>query len=390
MKVLIFAEVYFPDVMGGGEFSTKQMTEGLVKKGHEVVVYCLGKNTCEEVIEGVHIKRKYIKGISEYYLSSTKNNSVKNPLTSFGKIVRKWPDLYLSPKWYKKYKTIITREAPDLVHTVSPMSYLGRVNLWKAASDLNIPVSHVCRSPRLLELNFFGGKLNRYNIRRNVKACSYLTALAAPSKFMLGLHNNVNIKGQKFNEVIYNSVDFKKLPLSAEQIEQKENMVLYAGRLTEEKGILTLIKAVNELEGVRLLLIGRGELAERIKNENKVEVVDWMDRESLYTYMKKAKAVILPAEWDEAFGRILIEAIYNGTIGIGSDRGGIPEVLGFDEKYIFHAGDADGLRKRIERVISMSPIEYKEEIDRQQNMTSGFTDEKYVENWEKFFLQQPR
>lgn len=38
----------------------------------------------------------------------------------------------------------------------------------------------------------------------------------------------------------------------------------------------------------------------------------------------------------------------------------------------------------------MSPIEYKEEIDRQQNMTSGFTDEKYVENWEKFFLQQLR
>jgi glycosyltransferase involved in cell wall biosynthesis len=353
-------------------------------------VYCLGKNTCEEVIEGVHIKREYLRGISEYYLSSTKNNSVKNPQTSFGKIVRKWPDLYSSPKWYKKYKTIITREAPDLVHTVSPMSYLGRVNLWKAASDLNIPVSHVCRSPMLLELNFFGGKLNRYNIRRNVKASAYLTALAAPSKFMLGLHNNVNIKGQKFNEIIYNSVDFKKLPLTADLIEQKENLVLYAGRLTEEKGLLTLIKAVNELEGVRLLLIGRGELAERIKNENKVEVVDWMDRETLYTYMKKAKAVILPAEWDEAFGRILIEAIYNGTIGIGSDRGGIPEVLGFDEKYIFHAGDADGLRKRIERVISMSPSEYKEEIDRQQNVTSDFTDDKYVENWETFFLQQLR
>ncbi|MCR4899970.1 MAG: glycosyltransferase [Treponema sp.] len=390
MKVLIFAEVYFPDVMGGGEFSTKQMTEGLVKKGHEVVVYCLGQNSCEEVINGVIIKREYIKGISEFYLSATKNNSVKNPLTSFDKLIRKWPDLYSSPKWYKKYKTIISKETPDLVHTVSPMSYLGRVNLWKAAYDLNIPVSHVCRSPTLLEVNFLGGKLNRYNIHRSVRACSYLTALAAPSKFMLGLHNNVNIKGQKFNEVIYNSVDFKKLPLSAEQIEQKENMVLYAGRLTEEKGILTLVKAVNELEGVRLLLIGRGELAERIKKENKVEVVDWMDRETLYTYMKKAKAVILPAEWDEAFGRILIEAIYNGTIGIGSDRGGIPEVLGFDEKYIFHAGDADGLCKRIERVISMSPIEYKEEIDRQQNMTSGFTDDKYAANWEKFFLQQLR
>ena len=38
MKILIFAEVYYPDVMGGGEFSTKQMAEGLAGKGHEVVV----------------------------------------------------------------------------------------------------------------------------------------------------------------------------------------------------------------------------------------------------------------------------------------------------------------------------------------------------------------
>ena len=29
MKILIFAEVYYPDVMGGGEFSTKQMAESL-------------------------------------------------------------------------------------------------------------------------------------------------------------------------------------------------------------------------------------------------------------------------------------------------------------------------------------------------------------------------
>ncbi len=388
MKVLIFAEVYFPDVMGGGEFSTKQMTEGLVKKGHEVVVYCLGQNSCEEVINGVTIKREYLKGISEFYLSFTMNNQKKNPFTSFDKILRKWPDLYSSPKWYKKYKTIISKEAPNLVHTVSPMSYLGRVNLWKAAYDLNIPVSHVCRSPSLVELNFLDGRFNNFNIKRNSKASFYLTALASPSKFMLERHNRVNIKGTRFNDVIYNSVDFKKIIPSNELIKQKENVVLFAGSIDKKKGILTLIKAMERLEDVKLLLIGRGNLTNQILNKKNIEVIEWINRESLYTYMRKAKAVILPSEWDEAFGRILIEAIYNGTLGIGSDRGGIPEVLGFDENYVFHAGDIEGLRSRIERVINMSPSEYKEEIDRQQNMTSGFTDDKYVDNWERFFLQQ--
>ena len=388
MKILIFAEVYYPYVMGGGEFSTKQMTEGLVKKGHEAVVYCLGKTTCEEVIGGVVVKREYIRGLSEYFIGAATNNQGKSHFTSFDKILRKWPDLYLSSKWYKKYKAIITKEAPDLVHTASPMSYLGRFNLWKAAHDLNIPVSHVCRSPTLLKLNFFGGWFNHYNIKRNSKASSFLTALASPSKFMLERHTSVGIKGKNFNDVIYNSVDFKKITPSLNFIKQKENMILYAGTLNKDKGIPTLIKAMEGLEGVRLLLIGRGELAGQIEKNPKVELIDWMEREALYDYMKKAKAVILPSEWDEAFGRILIEAIYNGTLGIGSTRGGIPEVLGFDENYIFTAGDVQGLRQCIEMVIGMSPSDYKAAIDRQQKMTAGFANDKYVENWERFFLQQ--
>ena len=388
MKILIFAEVYYPDVMGGGEFSTKQMTEGLVKKGHEVVVYCLGKNTREEVIEGVLIKRKYGKKVSEYYLSATMNNQIKNPFNSLNKILRKWPDYYSNPKWYKKYKTIITKESPDLVHTVSPMSFLGRKNLWKAAYDLNIPVSHVCRSPSLVELNFLGGRLNNFNIKRNSKASSFLTALACPSKYMLKKHNCVNIKGNSFNDVIYNSVDFKKVTPSIELIEQKENMVLYAGSIDKKKGILTLIKAMDGLEDVKLLLIGRGNLTTQIVKKDNIEVINWMERDALYGYMKKAKAVILPSEWDEAFGRILIEAIYNGTLGMGSNRGGIPEVLGFDEDYVFTAGDVQGLCQRIKKVITMSSSDYKKELDTQQTITSEFTNNKYVENWERFFLQQ--
>lgn len=222
MKLLIFAEVYFPDILGGGEFSTKQMTEGLVKKGHEVVVYCLGKCNCEEEIAGVRVIRNYIKGLTEHFLSATQNNSVIDPFTILSKLFHKWPDLYYSRKWYKRYKAIIQKEQPDLVHTVSPMSYLGRVNLWRAAYKLNVRVSHVCRSPRLLELDFCGGLLNCYNIHRNKKASSYLTALAAPSKFMLERHNLAGIKGKQFNNVIYNSVDFEKNQLTCEQFEKKK------------------------------------------------------------------------------------------------------------------------------------------------------------------------
>ena len=388
MKILIFAEVYYPDVIGGGEYSTKQMTEGLVQKGHEIVVYCLGKDSREETVNGVRVKREYIKGLSEHFLSLTKNNRIQDPFTQIHKIVRKRPDLYRSRKWYAKYRAIIEKEAPDIVHTVSPMSYLGRVNLWRAAFDLKIPASHVIRNPQLLGLNFLGGRLDNYNIRRNARAASYLMAMAAPSRYTLESHNRVGIRGRLFNDVIYNAVDFTPVSVSAGLIEQKENMVLFAGEIDDRKGIPSLLQAVEGLDGVRLLMIGRGESADAIKKEGTAEVMDWMERERLYTYMEKAKAVILPSKWDEPFGRILIEAIGNGTIGIGSDRGGIPEVLDHNRDYVFHSGDVEGLRSRIERVICMSASEYMDEINKQQKALAGLTNDAYVDQWERFFLQQ--
>ena len=123
-------------------------------------------------------------------------------------------------------------------------------------------------------------------------------------------------------------------------------------------------------------------------NGIRAEVIDWMERDELFEYMKRAKAVILPSEWEEPFGRILIEAVFNGTIAIGSDKGGIPEVLDHNDKYIFKSGSAAALRRRIERVIKMSPAEYLEEIKSLQTALSGFSNDKYIDKWERFFLKQ--
>ena len=352
------------------------------------MVYCLGEENSKEDINGVRVNRRYMKGTSEHFLSLCKNRNVPDPFTRISKAVRKRGDLYPCRKWYEEYRNIILSEAPDVVHTASPMSYQGRFNLWKAAYDLKIPVSHVCRGPALLELDFLNGRLDGFNRRRNAKASLYLTALAAPSRFLLEVHERAGIKGQKYNEVIYNAAGLPPVSVTEESVRSKENMILYAGELSEKKGISFLIEASKSLTDVRLLLIGKGDMEDVIKNDGRAELIDWMDREKLCGYMQKAKAVVLPSKWNEPFGRILIEAICNGTIAIGSDRGGIPEVLGHNEDHIFRSGDTEGMRSRIQRVLDLSPLEYMDEIKRQQRILSRFSDDKYTDNWERFFWRQ--
>ena len=199
--------------------------------------------------------------------------------------------------------------------------------------------------------------------------------------YMLKRHNLAGIRGKRYNDVIYNSVDLKPVELSKDLIEQKEDMILYAGEIKKEKGIHTLIEAVEGMPDIKLLVFGRegyGEenyfssgsgmpkLHKKLMDSGRLIVLDWLEREELFKYMRRAKAVILPSEWEEPFGRILVEAIYNGTIAIGSDKGGIPEVLDHNREYIFRSGDAKGLRSLIDRVVKLNTSDYMEETAKQQ------------------------
>ena len=165
-------------------------------------------------------------------------------------------------------------------------------------------------------------------------------------------------------------------------------MVIYAGELRKEKGITTLVDAVKHMDGVELLLVGRGPLSESIERCDRIQVLDWLERESLYEYIKKAKVLILPSEWNEPFGRTIIEAIGNGTLAIGSDKGGIPEVLDDSKDYIFKSGHSEELRHLMEGVVNMPADTYLKEILSFQKSLLRFSEDTYIDNWERFFLQQ--
>lgn len=389
MKLLIFSTVYYPDIIGGGEFSTKLMTEGLIKKGYEVEVHTLGFYDCMENINGVIVFRHYFKDISEEFLKRAKNNDLSNGgLSKWKKILNKHVDILYNRKWYHYYKEIIKKSSPDLIHSVSPLSYLGRFNCWKAAYDLGIPVSHVLRSPDLVEFAFGNGIFNKIYQSFNARAAQYLSAIAAPSKYMLICHTKYNIKAD-ICQVIYNAIDIPVLKIDRVIIEHKKEIILYAGDLRKEKGVLTLYKAVyGKNLPYKLLFIGCGELLEEVKHWKDVEVINWMKQSKLYKYMSEARIVILPSEWNEAFGRILIEAIANGTLAIGSDCGGIPEVLNFDKRYIFQHGNIEQLFQKINRIKHLSNEEYYLELQEQQSWLVKFQKNTYIDNWEHFFLKQ--
>ena len=137
------------------------------------------------------------------------------------------------------------------------------------------------------------------------------------------------------------------------------NYVLYGGRLSYEKGLKTLLKAFSLINGASLLIIGDGPLRSEIEKEVKrnrrsqIEILGHQDRDTILRFIQSANFVILPSEWYENFPYSILEAFACGRPVIGSQIGGIPELVKDGETgLLFEPGNAKDLADKIQWLLN--------------------------------------
>jgi len=128
-------------------------------------------------------------------------------------------------------------------------------------------------------------------------------------------------------------------------LEEGQIGMLYAGRIVEEKGILTLLHALRRIRDMNLktkwkmLLIGAGEFkprAEQFVSENNLDslvtFIPPVNHYDVIKYMSISEIFVLPSEttpyWKEQFGHVLVEAMVCKNVIVGSNSAEIPNVIG--------------------------------------------------------------
>lgn len=106
---------------------------------------------------------------------------------------------------------------------------------------------------------------------------------------------------------------------------------LFAGRLSPEKGLATLLRAWQQLPDIPLKIVGDGPLREFVAAEAgklpNVSAIGFKARPEVLELVKNAALLIVPSEWYEGFPMTVVEAMGCGTPVLASRLGSLAEVI---------------------------------------------------------------
>lgn len=290
--------------------------------------------------------------------------------------------LIRSPSAGRELETLVRKEKPHLavVHNLFPLLSLSILNVLKKnripilkrlenykflclnglflRNDYN--VCEVCKKGnffpgifhRCYQRNFFysmGIAISEFIHRRLKTVTAAADLFLATSRFVEKKFVEAGFPEDKI--VVHpNFIDFEPLKSPA----PPGDYAIFVGRLSGEKGLLTLLKAFNGLPELSLKILGEGPLENQLKEYvqlhqmKHVTFAGFVDGKLKREMLSKALFLVFPSECYESFGYSIIESYACGVPVVASDIGGARELIKEGNTgFLFEPGNPGDLRKKI-------------------------------------------
>lgn len=166
---------------------------------------------------------------------------------------------------------------------------------------------------------------------------------------------------------VHNALDVTTFPFR----EDKDDFVLWLGRFSADKAPGLAIDVARRA-GVRIVLAGKlneadeqeyfdAEVEGRLGPD--VEYVGEADADLKRELLAAARALLFPIRWDEPFGMVMVEAMACGTPVVATRRGSVPEVVDDGVTGIV-VDDEDDLAEALDRARSLRPSDCRAHVER--------------------------
>lgn len=361
MKILMVNKFLYPH--GGSETYVFDLGRQLTQMGHEVEYF------------GMDSKDRIVGNRVESYTAAMDFHA-----SGVSKLLYPFKIIY-SLEARKKIRAVLKDFQPDVVHLnninfqLTP-SIIDEIRKWEKAASHKVRIvytahdaqwvcpNHLLMIPETKELCMRCregryAECTKHRCIHNSKVKSVLGTLEAvfykwrktytkvdtvicPSHFMKEvLSANPSIADRLVVMHNYCAVNGKTAY-------EKKDYVLYFGRYSEEKGIGTLLQACRELPEIDFVFAGDGSLRAEVESLPNVKNLGFLQGEELYKVIGEAQFVVIPSIWYENCPFTVIESQCLGTPVLGSDLGGIPELIDVGQTgELFEAGNVEQLSRLI-------------------------------------------
>ena len=234
----------------------------------------------------------------------------------------------------------------------------------------NIPVFLIEHGSNYVTLNnkFIDFFANKYEDFLTWKIKSKINGFYGVSKACKEWLKKINID---MDGVWYNSIDiYQKTP-------KRENHdtinFLYAGRLIKQKGVENILISFSKLskqyKKIKLFIAGDGPKLNEYKkifNEKNIIFLGKLDYNNLLKYYAKTDVFLYPPLWPEGLPTSILEAELMGCAVIGTNKGGIKEIIQNGKNGIIVNDGASSLYKAMKLLIDDKSLlkHYSKEINK--------------------------
>ena len=333
MKVALFTDTYKPQINGVSN-TVERMIEYFSAHGVEYQVFM----------------PKYAKEKDDQHF----HHSLSIPLWFYKFCRISFPNIFKIIRILKKFQ-------PDIIHVISeyPMGWAGLI----AGKVLGIPVvtsytTHVANYSQYVRLAFLKPLILSYFRYFHRKSKRVL----APSADAIGY---LNRNGIHHTQLFTRGIDTKKFhpkhrdhSLRAQWNADGKIVFLYVGRLSVEKNLSVLIHSYNTVKSfypdrVQLIMVGDGPMMDQCKKSLPEDTIftGFLTGDLLAKTYASADVFLFPSS-TETLGNVVLEAMSSGLCVIGSNEGGVGELIrNYDNGISFDAKYAHNLTTLILKII---------------------------------------
>ena len=379
MKIFLLSPPWIPlppSGYGGIETVVFNLSEGLQKKGHQVITFCTGDSRISSELRYFYKKSLGVDLLLEKSFALYFLNHIYNALKDIPSDV-------------------------DILHNHCEMPAMHLLD------SVKIPFVHTLHGllPKKEEFQNEKGETISFSLRANYEILN-----------MFKKHPFVSISNDQrkampdlnFVGNVYNSVDTSQYRFD-EFVNEGE--MLWLGRYSPQKGLDQAIGVAKQTNKKLVIAVRiHGKRAEQFKNEIQPQIdgqhiicigeIEGQDKKN--SLLNKSRLFLFPIQWEEAFGLVMIESMACGTPVVAFARGSVPEVVkdgktgfivnssGDDIRgdWIIKKTGIEGLCEAVERIYAMPEGEYKQmRKNCRTHVEQNFTVEKMVDNYERVYKE---